>query len=142
MHLPTVVRQVLTGRLAQRVAHEAGTGTGDYLLLHRMPRAAQRLLRLMSRPIASRLIVAAILGHSWTLEGSGCLRATVGPPPVFILERCPLCRSVQSADPRWTYYAATVARLFQELVEPTATAIDTDCAAVSGGSCRFELRWV
>lgn len=141
IQLHTVLRQTLAGPLMQRVTHDAGTGTGDYLLRHRIPRAAQGLLRLMPRRMASRLLVAAIMRHSWTFEGSGRLSAVIGPPPVFILERCALCRDARAAAPLCGYYAATFERLFQQLIEPTATVTETDCAAVGGNICRFEVHW-
>jgi divinyl protochlorophyllide a 8-vinyl-reductase len=141
IHLHAVLRRALAPPLAQRVARDAGIGTGNYLLRHRIPNPAQKLLRATPRRIANRLLVAAIVRHSWTFQGSGRLRATAGPPPVFILEHCAICRGAQAAAPLCSYYAATFERLFQELVDPASTVIETECAAVAGGSCRFEVRW-
>lgn len=141
IHLHAVLREALAPPMARRVSSEAGAATGDYLLRHRIPRPAQRLLRLMSRRIASRLLVAAIARNAWTFKGSGRLHAGAGPPPVFILERCALCRGAHATAPLCGYYAATFERLFRALVDPAAIVTETECAAVAGERCRFEVRW-
>jgi len=141
MRLHAVLRRTLAAPTALEVARNAGHATGDYLLRHRIPPAAQRLLRRLPRRAASRLLVAAIRRHAWTFAGSGRLRALHGPPPVFVMEGCALCRDAHSPVPVCGYYAATFERLFRVLVEPKATVIETDCAASGAATCRFEVRW-
>jgi hypothetical protein len=88
-------------------------------LRHRIPRPAQRLLRLLPRRIASRALVAAIRRNAWTFQGSGRLRVRAAPPAVFILEHCSICRHATATEPLCGYHAATFERLFRELVDPT-----------------------
>ena len=141
IHLHAIVRETLAPSLAQRIAGHAGTATADYLLRHRIPKPAQWLLRLMPRRIASRVLVAAIARNAWTFRGSGRLRAMAGATPTFILEDCAICRGARAARPLCRYYAATFERLFRTLVDPSATVVETECAAVAGGRCRFEVHW-
>jgi len=141
IQLHAVLRQALAAPMLRQVAHQAGTATGEYLLRHRIPGPAQRLLRLMPRRLASRVLLAAIMRNAWTFKGSGRLHALAGPPPVFILEQCAICRDAHATLPICGYYAATFERLFRDLVDPAAQVIETQCAAVAGGCCRFEVRW-
>jgi len=141
IHLHAIVRETLAPSLAQQIAADAGTATGDYLLRHRIPKPAQWLLRLMPRRIASRVLVAAIARNAWTFRGSGRLRAMAGATPTFILEDCAICRGARAARPLCRYYAATFERLFRTLIDPSATVVETECAAVAGGQCRFEVHW-
>ena len=141
VQLHAVLRQALTAPMVQQVTHRAGTATGEYLLRNRIPGPVQRLLRWMPRRLASRVLLAAIVRNAWTFKGSGRLQALAGPPPVFILEQCAICRDAHASLPICAYYAATFERLFRELVDPGAQVIETQCAAVAGGCCRFEVRW-
>jgi divinyl protochlorophyllide a 8-vinyl-reductase len=56
---------------AAEVSAQAGLLTGEYLLAHRIPAAAQRVMKLMPAALAARTLLAAIDMHSWTFAGSG-----------------------------------------------------------------------
>ena len=126
---------------AREIAREAGRRTGDYLLAHRIPRAAQALLRWLPAALAARALLAAIRGHAWTFAGSGEFSARAGHPVVLSLRHNPLCRGAALAHPACDYYAATFERLFRELVHPRTRGVETNCEACGDGLCRFELHW-
>jgi len=62
------------------VARLAGKHTGDYLLAHRIPRAAQVVLRALPSRLATRVLLAAIGRHAWTFAGGGIFTAQPGRP--------------------------------------------------------------
>ena len=141
IRLHAAVREALSEPQAREIAYRAGLATGDYLLRHRIPRLAQTLLSWLPRRLAGSLLIAAIERHAWTFTGSGTLRVTRGPSPALIIGNCAVCRGAHAPGPLCGYYAATFERLFCRLVDPRATVVEAQCAAVNGGDCRFEVRW-
>lgn len=140
------LRAVRTPDECRRIARTAGLATGDYLLANRIPAAAQRVLRLLPAPLASRALLAAIGGHAWTFAGSGTFRATPGSwwggtPVVLTIEHCPLCRGAIAPEPICDYYAATFERLYAVLVAPAARVREVRCHARGDTECRFEIVW-
>jgi len=136
-----VLRARLQPPTAGAISRQAGQATGDYLLAHRIPRAARHLLRALPAPIASRILLAAIGRHAWTFAGSGRFHARGGRPVVITIADCPICRDARADAPQCGYYAATFARLYQELVHPRATVRQTACMACGASACRFEIDW-
>lgn len=134
------LRQVLPGE-APEIAAEAGRRTGDYILAHRIPALAQRVLRLLPPALAARLLTRAIAQHAWTFAGSGRFRVASVSPPVFEIADNPITRGERAATPVCHWHAAVFERLFSELVHPAATCVESSCSAAGGGVCRFELRW-
>jgi divinyl protochlorophyllide a 8-vinyl-reductase len=139
--LHAAVRRRLTPQAARGVAHAAGLATADYLLEHRIPGAAQLVLRALPAPLASRLLLAAITRHAWTFAGSARFTAHSGHPVLLRLEGCPICRGAQSAAPLCEYYAATFTRLYSSLVHPRAEARETACMATGAAACEFRIEW-
>ena len=135
------LRRELPGEEADAVARAAGLATADYLLAHRIPRAVQRLLRVLPAPWAVRLLLQAITRHAWTFAGSGHFTARCGRPVVLAIRHNPLCQGLASAAPACGYYAATFERLFQVLVHRGAVVQETACEACGDAECRFEIRW-
>jgi divinyl protochlorophyllide a 8-vinyl-reductase len=135
------LRGLLGPTAADAAAREAGLRTGDYLLTHRIPAPAQRLLRLLPPPLASRALLGAIRRHAWTFAGSGVFTATAGHPTLLRLENCPICRGVHSDAPTCGYFAATFERLFQALVSRHARVTETECAAMGAPACAFAVHW-
>lgn len=130
----------------RRIARAAGLATGDYLLAHRIPRGAQRLLRGLPATLASRAMLAAIGKHAWTFAGSGTFRAYPGPwlrgcPVVVAIEQCPLCRGALAPEPICDCYAATFERLYGVLVSPAARVREVRCHARGDTECAFEILW-
>jgi divinyl protochlorophyllide a 8-vinyl-reductase len=128
---------------ASEVARAAGVATADYLLAHRIPRPAQRLLRLLPARLAARLLLAAVRRNAWTFVGSGEFSASAqrGQPVVLRIRHNPLCQGVRSSVPACDYYAMTFQRLFQVLVHAQARVVEVACEACGDPECRFELHW-
>jgi len=135
------VRRELGADAARGVMIAAGLATGDYLLAHRIPRFAQRVLRLLPARIASRALLAAISRHTWTFAGSGGCTFTNGHPVRVAIRNCPACRGERAAVPACDYYANTFARLYGALVHQDARVRETTCIATGSDACRFEIRW-
>jgi len=58
------LRADLDADIAREVARDAGTRTGDYLLAHRIPKAAQFLPRRLPPLLAARVLTKAIAKHA------------------------------------------------------------------------------
>jgi divinyl protochlorophyllide a 8-vinyl-reductase len=138
--LHAALREALGAAAATRVARDAGRLTGDYLLAHRIPRGAQRLLRAMPAALAEALLLAAVGRHAWTFAGSGRFAARPGAPTVVQIDDNPLCRGVAADEPACAYHAATFERLWRALVDSRTTVVETACCAQGAPACRFELR--
>ena len=136
---------------AAEVSAHAGLLTGEYLLAHRIPVAAQRVMKLMPAALAARTLLAAIDMHSWTFAGSGIFeRQHVeragggGRSRVYwrlSIANCPICRGASSAEPVCAYYAATFERIFREVVATSARVAETECQASGAAACVFEVSW-
>lgn len=114
----------------------AGLATGDYILRHRIPPLAQRLIRALPAPLGARLLAAAIARHAWTFAGSGGFRVVTGRPLVFEVTDNPL-RDPDGHPCLW--HAAVFERLFARLVWPSVIVREVECLAQGGAVCRFEL---
>jgi divinyl protochlorophyllide a 8-vinyl-reductase len=135
------VRRALGPQAAQTVMIGAGLGTGDYLLAHRIPALAQRVLGAVPARLASRLLLAAIARHTWTFAGSGRCTFETGHPVLVTIRDCPACRGEHAAAPLCDYYAATFERLYGVLVHPATRVRETTCIASGADACRFEISW-
>ena len=107
---------------AREIFVAAGQGTGDYILAHRIPHAAQTLLRALPARVAAPILTRAILAHGWTFCGTGTLSAKSGPPVVFTLSDNPIIRGESAPAPLCHWHAAVFERLFSRLVHPRAHA--------------------
>lgn len=139
--LHQAARGLLGEAIAGRAARQAGRLTADYLLAHRIPRAAQALLRRLPARWAAVLLLRAVGRHAWTFCGSGRFSAHTGRPVVLEIHGNPLCRGLQSDSAACDFYAATFEHLFRVLVHPATRVTETQCEARGDPSCRFELRW-
>lgn len=99
---------------ADFLLREAGQGTADYILAHRIPRFAQLVLKLLPSPLAARFLARAIAQHAWTFVGSGTFRAI--SPWCFEIDHNPLHAGEddRAASPVWN--AAVFDRLYHALV--------------------------
>jgi divinyl protochlorophyllide a 8-vinyl-reductase len=130
----------VTPDVARDLFYEAGLLTGDYILANRIPKAAQIVLKMLPRGLATRALTVAIGKHSWTFAGSGTFRAVSTGPLVLEIANSPLCRGEASDTPLCDYYAGTFTRLYRTLADPATDICETSCGAVQGGPCRFEDR--
>lgn len=124
---------------APRLAHEAGVETAHYILAHRIPPLAQRLLRALPPWAAARLLSRAIERHAWTFVGSGAFR--VVSPWAFEITDNPLIAGEESEVCLCHWHAGVFTRLYQTLVAGDCICTETKCGAQrENGCCRFELR--
>jgi divinyl protochlorophyllide a 8-vinyl-reductase len=139
--LHAALRRALGPDAAAAVSLDAGMRTGDYLLAHRIPRAAQAVLRALPAPLAARVLARAIARHAWTFAGSGTFAFAPGRPFRLSIAGCPLCRDVRANEPVCGYYAATFERIFRALASPRARVRETACAASGAPACSFVVEW-
>ena len=123
--------------LAAGLGWQAGLATGDYILAHRIPRAAQALLKALPWKLSARLLSQAIARNAWTFAGSG--QFLVISPLVFELRANPLVRGEVADHPICDWHRGVFTRLYQSLVHPHLTCIEPRCCAAGHASCRFEL---
>jgi divinyl protochlorophyllide a 8-vinyl-reductase len=137
--LHQALRHELGTARARAEGREAGRLTALYLLAHRIPRPAQRVLRWLPAPLAARALLAAIARHAWTFAGSAAFRARAGHPCVVELDGAPTCRGTTAGEPLCDYYAATFETLFRTLVHRASRVEETECGATGAPACRFEI---
>lgn len=131
------------GDEAEDVLRDAGRRTGDYLLRHRIPGAAQRVLWLLPAAIASWLLWRAASRHAWTFAGSGRFSYDVrwslrsGTRVELRVADSPLCRSYRAPAPQCAYYAGAFERLQRAVVGDGFRVREVECAASGGAVCRF-----
>lgn len=138
--LHRALRASVAPDVARDLFYEAGLLTGEYILAHRIPKAAQVVLKWLPRGLATRALTAAIGKHAWTFAGSGTFRAVSTRPLVLEIANSPLCRGEASGTPLCDYYAGTFTRLYRTLADPETDFRETSCGAARGGPCRFEDR--
>jgi divinyl protochlorophyllide a 8-vinyl-reductase len=122
---------------AAALAREAGLRTGEYILAHRIPAFAQKMLRVLPRPVAARALSKAIEKHAWTFAGSGQFHAA--DRWHFHLARNPIVAGERSDVPLCHWHAAVFERLYTALIDPTVICHETACCAQGAAACRFEL---
>lgn len=130
--------RAMMGDQAAEMTQAAGQGTARYILAHRIPNPAQRLLRLLPAGLAARALSWAIAKHAWTFAGSGRFRV-VGPWRLEIADN-PLVRGEISDICLCTWHAAVFQTLYRDLVHPRTTCQEIACCAQAGqAACVFEL---
>ncbi len=124
---------------APAIQRAAGLGTGDYILAHRIPMPAQRLIRAAPGFLGARILSGAITRHAWTFAGSGAFRVVSHHPLTFEIAANPLAQG-RAVAPICHWHAAVFERLFARLVWPGVQVRETACCACGAPVCRFELR--
>lgn len=151
--LHAVLRAELGLTAARRIGWQAGVRTGDYLLAHRIPAPAQRVLKWLPAPLAGRTLLAAIRRHAWTFTGAGRFSAMPDPRRArtwrLTIAHGPIARAAAAKpsahntrephEPVCDFYAATFERLFRTLVDPRTTVRELACEALGDPACVFEL---
>ena len=115
------------GDKASAILAEAGWGTADYILAHRVPRPAQTLIRALPAPLGARLLTAAIVRHAWTFAGSGSFRVASRRPLAFEIAANPLAFPGRPCP----WHAAVFTRLFRALIWPAARVEAVETPIVS-----------
>ena len=124
--------------IAPGLGWQAGLATGDYILAHRIPRAVQLILKALPWRVSARVLSQAIARNAWTFAGSG--RFLVIAPLRFDLRANPLVRGEVADHPICDWHRGVFTRLFQTLVHPHLTCVETRCCAQGHAACRFEMR--
>lgn len=122
---------------ASRVLARAGTLTSQYVVHNRIPRPAQRLLRLLPSRLALRLLLRAISQHAWTFAGSGAFGYTLGRTPQLTLEDSLTARNLSAEQCTCTFYAAAFQGFFTTLIDPRLRVHEARCAACGAARCEF-----
>ncbi len=125
--------------LAPAVSRQAGSGTGDYILAHRIPPLAQRLLRILPARLGARVLARAIARHAWTFSGSGRFRVVSQRPLVFEIADNPVVRGERAPVPVCAWHAAVFERLYRKLIDDRYRVTEVACCAAGAEACRFEL---
>lgn len=123
--------------LAPSLAWEAGVRTARYIMVHRIPLPAQRVLKTLPPVLAAPLLSRAIAKHSWTFAGSG--RFTREGRLAFAIADNPIVRGEQSAAPLCHWHRAVFETLFRSLVDDRLRCVETTCCAMGHDACRFAL---
>lgn len=126
---------------AAEISRKAGRRTGDYLLANRIPPLAQRMLKVTPRPIAARILAAAIARHAWTFSGSGEFSYEFSPHLRLRIAGSPICKGLHTETPACAYFAATFERVFAEMLGPALSVAEVECEATGAPACVFEVRW-
>lgn len=142
---------------AAKLSEVAGLRTADYLLAHRIPKLAQRVLETLPPPLASRLLLKAIGHHAWTFSGSARFGWKYGRPLEVWLDGGAWLNSRTARAAARSFYGAVFERLFQKLVARTTTLGEPGPALADGvddqwhgiptiaetghGQCRLQLAW-
>jgi len=119
---------------AEAVLRDAGSRTAAYLLAHRIPGPAQRLLRAVPAMLSSRLLLRAMAANAWTFAGSGSFRFRAGRRPRLEILDNPI------PTPGCLWHAAVFEGLFEALVRQQTQVRAVACRADGSPSCRFEIR--
>lgn len=109
------------------IAEQAGERTADYIIAHRIPRAAAWLLRRLPASLAAPLLMAAIRQHAWTFIGAGVF--TPQGAWRFTIDRSAAGDPMMPPDSLFRWYAAVFTRLYRELV-----AADCTCRMIEPGA--------
>jgi divinyl protochlorophyllide a 8-vinyl-reductase len=139
LHRATIFR--LGESRAADISRDAGRRTGEYLLAHRIPLLAQRILKRLPRAIAARILVAAIARHAWTFAGGGAFSYDTSPKLTLRLEGSPICKGLETREPACAYFAATFERVFAEMRGPSVQVVETACEATGAPACVFDVDW-
>jgi divinyl protochlorophyllide a 8-vinyl-reductase len=124
---------------AEGLLAEAGLATGDYILAHRIPKAAQVVLRLLPVGLAASVLTKAISTHAWTFAGTGEFRVQGRRPLVLSIARNPLVAGWRADKPQCIWHASVFQRLYGQLVWPGVQVAEVACCACGGSACRFEI---
>lgn len=101
------------------IAEEAGSRTADYIIAHRIPKAAVWLLRHLPAWAAAPLLMAAIRKHAWTFIGAGAFTPRGGWR--FTIDRARANDAMMPPDSLFVWYAAVFTRLYRQLVAEDCT---------------------
>ncbi len=115
------------------IAADAGARTADYLIAHRIPRAATWLLQHLPAWAAAPLLMAAIRQHAWTFIGAG--RFAPQGAWQFTIYRSAADDAVLPPESLFHWYTAVFSGLYRRLVAP-----DCECRIVPGAASSPDVK--
>lgn len=119
--------------IAPELAWDAGRRTADYVIAHRIPRAARLVFAIAPRQIGTRLLLQAIARNAWTFAGSGHCETEFGECPSIKITNNPLIM------PGGLWHAAVLQRLFERLVASGTEVQHTSDSDPQTRHCRFDI---
>ncbi|MEO1138130.1 MAG: bacteriochlorophyll 4-vinyl reductase [Pseudomonadota bacterium] len=124
--------------LAPALAAAAGRNTARYILVHRIPKPVQVILRVLPAHAAAHLLSRAIAKHAWTFVGSGKFERLNAW--TFQITNNPVIRGETSDKPLCTWHAAVFEKLYRALVHKSCRCVETSCCALRKNSaCEFRI---
>ena len=129
--------RTLEPEMAPSLAWEAGVRTAHYIMEHRIPQAAQRVLKALPPVLAAPLLSRAIARHAWTFAGSG--RFVREGALRFAIHDNPIVRGETGTTPLCHWHAAVFETLYRGLVDARLRCAETTCCATGHEACRFTL---
>jgi len=135
--LHAAVLSVLGPARGTAVLRGAGRLTADYVIAHRIPRAARAVLAGLPRPLATRALARLVTAHAFTFAGSGRLAIRCGEPVVLHLSENPIAVAVPSGGLSCAYHAGAFERLCGRLLAAPARLEAADAPA--DGACRIVI---
>lgn len=134
--LNSAVRQHLPADDAERVMWEAGVATARYILRHRIPPLAQRLLGALPAQLGMALLLRAIGRHAWTFAGAANVQ--VGANWIRIDDN-PVCLG-RSGFSGCIWHRAVFATLIETITGRDVSVVETHCLSRGDDCCRFTFR--
>lgn len=123
--------------MAPALAWAAGERTGRYILAHRIPKAAQLLLRAMPARAVAPILSKAIAKNAWTFAGTGTF--VVDGPLSFAISGNPIVAGEHSKKPLCHWHTAVFETLYRKLVHPDLACRECACCAMGAPACQFVL---
>lgn len=134
--LNSAVRKHLPADDAEHVMWEAGVATARYILQHRIPPLAQKLLGAMPAKLGMALLLRAIGRHAWTFAGAAKVR--VGTDWIRI-DHNPVCLG-RSGFSGCIWHEAVFSTLIEAIIGRQTRVHESHCLARGDDCCRFEFR--
>lgn len=134
--LNSAVRRHLSADDAERVMWEAGVATARYILQHRIPPLAQKLLGKLPAKLGLALLLRAIGRHAWTFAGAATVR--VGANWIRIDDN-PVCLG-RSGFSGCVWHRAVFATLIETIIGRDVSVVETHCLSRGDDCCRFAFR--
>jgi divinyl protochlorophyllide a 8-vinyl-reductase len=126
--------------IAPVMTRQAGERTADYIIRHRIPIAALKVMCRLPAWLSGQLLARVIERHAWTFAGSGTFRVVSRYPLVFELRDNPVVRGETADAPICHWHTAVFERLFTQIVDENLRCVETQCCASGADSCLFEVR--
>ncbi|OYV34922.1 MAG: bacteriochlorophyll 4-vinyl reductase, partial [Rhodospirillales bacterium 20-64-7] len=104
-------------------------------------RFVQFILKRLPPYLAAKMLVSAIRRHAWTFVGSGRFKTYTVIPIILEIAANPLCSAHPTNEPACFWHVAVFQRLFQVLISPRSTVVETECESAGCDCCRFVVNW-